>query len=153
MHTSKLTFAACFCLHPAHRRQNYFFLFSGGFDVCQAWGPRKLGTEKRMDNKTALTKLTPPQQGEIYPCERLYKSLEQACTQPVVWITGAPGAGKTTLVAGWLAARNQRALWYQLDAGDSDPAAFFHYLRIAARPFSVRTVRPRHRDLHLLSPL
>lgn len=91
-----------------------------------------------MDNRTALTKLTPPQQGEIYPCERLYKSLEQACTRPVVWITGAPGAGKTTLVAGWLAARNQRVLWYQLDADDSDPAAFFHYLRIAARPFSAR---------------
>ena len=106
-----------------------------------------------MDSRATLAKLTPPQQGEIYPCERLYKSFEQACERPAVWIAGAPGAGKTTLVAGWLEARKQRVLWYQLDAGDSDPAAFFHYLRIAARQLSARkhALLPRLTPEHLPS--
>ena len=51
---------------------------------------------------------------------------------PVLWITGPPGSGKTTLVAGYLAARRQRALWYQLDVTDADLAAFFHVLAGAA---------------------
>lgn len=84
-----------------------------------------------MEGRMPVGKLTAPLLGDIYPCERLYASLDAALDQPVTWVVGAPGAGKTTLVAGWLQARKQRALWYQLDASDSDPATFFHYLNIA----------------------
>jgi hypothetical protein len=43
-----------------------------------------------------------------------------------------PGAGKTALVASWLGQGKLRHLWLQLDEGDSDVAAFFHYLALAA---------------------
>ena len=53
-----------------------------------------------MDGQAPLAKLSAPRLGKIYPCERLHRSLAHACECPMVWITGAPGAGKTTLVAG-----------------------------------------------------
>ena len=43
-----------------------------------------------------------------------------------------PGAGKTTLASSYVDARELRHLWFQLDAGDADPATFFHYLGVAA---------------------
>jgi ATP/maltotriose-dependent transcriptional regulator MalT len=57
-----------------------------------------------------------------------------------MWITGPPGAGKTTLVSSYLGARKRRCLWYQIDAGDADVATFFHYLGLAASQAA-----PRHR--------
>lgn len=56
--------------------------------------------------------------------------------------SGAPGAGKTTLAGSWLDARNIPGIWYQVDAGDADPATFFHYLGDAARPFTRKGLRP-----------
>jgi len=50
----------------------------------------------------------------------------------VVWVFGPPGAGKTTLLASYVESRALRGLWYQVDAGDADPATFFYYLREAA---------------------
>jgi ATP/maltotriose-dependent transcriptional regulator MalT/DNA-binding SARP family transcriptional activator len=51
----------------------------------------------------------------------------------VAWISGPPGAGKTSLAASYVEARQWRALWYQVDADDADVATFFHYLGHAAR--------------------
>jgi ATP/maltotriose-dependent transcriptional regulator MalT/DNA-binding SARP family transcriptional activator len=51
----------------------------------------------------------------------------------VAWISGPPGAGKTTLAASYVDARRYRCLWYQVDADDADVATFFHYLGHAAR--------------------
>jgi DNA-binding SARP family transcriptional activator len=50
----------------------------------------------------------------------------------VTWVCAPPGAGKTTLVASYLASRRLRAVWYQLDEGDGDVATFFYYLGLAA---------------------
>ncbi len=44
-----------------------------------------------------------------------------------------PGAGKTALVAGYLEARKRGGIWYQVDAGDADPASFIYHLGLAAR--------------------
>lgn len=72
--------------------------------------------------------------------------LDEARAQPVVWLTGSPGAGKTTLVSTWVAARNLRHLWYSLDAGDADPASWFLHLREGAM-----AIDARHRRLPLFT--
>ena len=78
-------------------------------------------------------KLTRPQASRTLVRTRLYWQLDRACTCPAIWVVGLPGAGKTTLVSGYLDARRLKGIWYQVDAGDDDPATFFHYMNIAAR--------------------
>ena len=81
-----------------------------------------------------LAKFTPPDVTELVPRERLYAKLDRAGKHTAVWVTGPAGAGKTALLASWLAARRQRYVWYSLDEGDADPATFFHYLEVASGP-------------------
>jgi ATP/maltotriose-dependent transcriptional regulator MalT/DNA-binding SARP family transcriptional activator len=103
-----------------------------------------------MTGTSTLAKCSPPRLGAVFARERLYAALDTACARPIVWVAGAPGAGKTTLVSGYIAARELRTLWYQLDAGDSDPATFFHYLSLAAKTLAPRkratlpTLTPQH---------
>lgn len=51
----------------------------------------------------------------------------------MIWITGPPGCGKTTLVSSYLDARKIPNLWYRIDENDSDIERFFHYLSRAAQ--------------------
>lgn len=78
-----------------------------------------------------LAKLTRPKLHQVLPRERLFARLD-ATSQPIVWVVGPPGAGKTALVASWLQAHKVGGIWYQLDPGDRDLATFFHYLGRAA---------------------
>jgi LuxR family transcriptional regulator, maltose regulon positive regulatory protein len=87
----------------------------------------------------ALAKLTRPKLYDALARQRLYSLLDEASTRPIVWVCAPPGAGKTTLVASYLEARNLRHLWYQIDVGDADPATFVHYMRIAAQQTAGRT--------------
>ncbi|MGH8728817.1 MAG: BTAD domain-containing putative transcriptional regulator [Burkholderiales bacterium] len=91
---------------------------------------------------SSLAKLTPPRLSNVYPRERLFAKLDEFRGSPVVWISGPPGAGKTTLVASYLAARKLKPLWYRLDEGDRDPATLFYYLGAAAKQFSPRKKNP-----------
>ncbi|CUS38270.1 BTAD domain-containing putative transcriptional regulator [Candidatus Nitrospira nitrificans] len=82
----------------------------------------------------ALAKLTPPRLYAVTPRERLFTLVKERCRHhPLIWVAGPPGAGKTSLVASYLAAHKQRALWYHVDPGDADLATFFHYLALAAQ--------------------
>jgi LuxR family transcriptional regulator, maltose regulon positive regulatory protein len=80
----------------------------------------------------ALAKITRPTLATTVPRPRLFRLLDRARPRPVTWVWGPPGAGKTTLIASYLRARNVRSLWYQLDEGDADVATFFYYLGLAA---------------------
>jgi LuxR family maltose regulon positive regulatory protein len=80
----------------------------------------------------ALAKTTAPTLAGTVPRARLFRRLDQARRRPVTWVWAPPGAGKTTLVASYLATRRLGGLWYQLDEGDADVATFFYYVALAA---------------------
>lgn len=84
----------------------------------------------------ALAKLTRPKLFDALPRPRLFSLLDEATQRPIAWLPGAPGAGKTTLVASYLEARRLPHLWYQCDVGDSDTATLVHYLRVASERLS-----------------
>src|ERR1044072_7525275 len=76
-------------------------------------------------------KLTLPRLYAPVERARLYEELDAARAHPVIWITAPPGSGKTTLAAAYLKSRDCPTMWYQMDAGDSDPAAFCYFLSLA----------------------
>ena len=83
-------------------------------------------------NPTSLAKITPPSFSGVLARERLYSTLDHGRDCSVIWITGPPGSGKTTLVSEYLRHRDFNFLWYQVDQGDTDIATFFYYMRAAA---------------------
>jgi len=76
-------------------------------------------------------KLTRPQAHATVVRERIFQRLE-APGLHWTWIAAPAGAGKTTLASSWVEERGLAYVWVSLDAGDADPATFFHYLNLAA---------------------
>src|SRR5262249_19575774 len=81
-----------------------------------------------------LAKISRPRLPSVYPRARLFRLFDQARNRPVVWLSGPGGAGKTTAIASYLDARRLPTLWYEVDNGDVDAAAVFHYLAPAWGP-------------------
>ena len=98
--------------------------------------------------RSDLAKIMPPSLVGIVGRPRLFAMLDRGRRGPLTWVTGPPGAGKTSLVADYLRQRRLRHLWYQVDAGDADVASFFYYVSLAAARAGPRSRRP----LPLLRP-
>jgi len=95
-----------------------------------------------------MSKITRPILTGVFPRKRLFGLLDRMRKHPVIWVSGPPGCGKTTLIENYLEVRKLPCLWYQIDQGDTDPATFFFYLGQAAKRAS-----PRFRkSLPLLTP-
>ena len=90
----------------------------------------------------SLAKTTRPSLAGIIPRDRLFQLLDEALGSSVIWVTGPPGCGKTTLAASYLENRKLASLWYQLDEGDADVASFFYYLGLATANYSKRKLAP-----------
>src|SRR5205814_5604912 len=89
-----------------------------------------------------LAKLTPPRTAGLVARPRLFALLQSAASGRVTWISGPPGAGKTSLVATYAAARNESLTWLTLDADDRDPATLFYYLALAVPQRRARIALP-----------
>ena len=99
--------------------------------------------------RSALAKITPPSLLGIVGRPRLFRMLDRGRRGPLTWVTGPPGAGKTSLVADYLRRRRLRYLWYHVDPGDADVASFFYHVSLAAAragPGSRRRSRSCGRD-------
>ncbi|MEE8055313.1 MAG: BTAD domain-containing putative transcriptional regulator [Gammaproteobacteria bacterium] len=79
----------------------------------------------------SLAKTTRPTLARVLPRKRLFSILDRGRQRPVIWVTGPPGSGKTTLIASYIDSKNLRCTWYQIDHGDSDVATFFYYMGLA----------------------
>ncbi len=103
-----------------------------------------------MRRETALlAKITRPHAEGILPRKRLFRRLDQSFDhRPILWVSGPPGSGKTSLIANYIDVRKISCLWYQVNETDSDIASFFLYLGIAVKKASPRFRRP----LPLLTP-
>ncbi len=95
-----------------------------------------------MKQQVSIAKISRPRSQEIYLRKRLFSRLDNYRKQPVIWVCGPAGSGKTTFVNSYIETRNLQAIWYQVDSGDGDPATFFHYLGLAVKKAAPRKRRP-----------
>src|SRR3972149_4692515 len=79
-----------------------------------------------------LAKITRPRPHNVYLRENFFGILDQCRKKPALSLVAPQGSGKTTLITSYVEVRRLKCLWYQIDPNDRDPAAFFHYLGLAA---------------------
>ena len=81
----------------------------------------------------------------MVPRSRLTARLEGGLARGLVLVCGPAGYGKTVLLADWARRGELPAAWLSLDAGDNDPARFWHHAVAAldrARPGTGERVAP-----------
>jgi LuxR family transcriptional regulator, maltose regulon positive regulatory protein len=82
-----------------------------------------------MADRLLQTKLRlPPLRPSLLPRPHLWQKLKLGPAGRLILLSAPTGYGKTTLVAGWLAATKRPFGWLSLDENDNDPARFLHYL-------------------------
>ncbi|MFW6053074.1 MAG: BTAD domain-containing putative transcriptional regulator [Desulfosalsimonas sp.] len=73
--------------------------------------------------------------------------LDETRACQATWVCGPGGSGKTTFIASYIEENQLPCLWYQIDEGDSDIAAFFYYMGLAGKGLA-----SEEKDLPLLTP-
>lgn len=64
--------------------------------------------------------------------------MDELRMKQVTWLSAPAGSGKTTLVGSYIQKGKIPCLWYQLDAGDTDPSTFFYYMGEAGKKAAPR---------------
>lgn len=94
-----------------------------------------------------LAKLSRPRVQKILQRRRLFHLLDETRTCQATWVCGPGGSGKTTFIASYIEENQLPCLWYQIDEGDADIAAFFYYLGVAGKALA-----REEKDLPFLTP-
>lgn len=89
---------------------------------------------------------------ETEPAPPLRRGAARAALYPPGRVTRPPrglapwsaGCRQDDLAASYLDGRGRPAAWFQVDDGDADPAAFFHYLAVLAPEAGLPTYAPDH---------
>jgi ATP/maltotriose-dependent transcriptional regulator MalT/DNA-binding SARP family transcriptional activator len=61
--------------------------------------------------------------------QRLFKRLDEALSQPGLWLNGPAGSGKTSLVESYLKERKKEFIWYRVNPTDNDVSSFFQKIQ------------------------
>ena len=85
-----------------------------------------------------MIKISRPIPNGEYIRHRLFRRMDELRTKQVTWLSAPAGSGKTTLVGSYIREGKIPCLWYQMDAGDADPATFFYYMGEAGKKAAPR---------------
>ncbi len=82
---------------------------------------------QKLSKKSAIleAKFRAPHLAVSLPRPRLFSRLDDCAEVPLTWISAAPGMGKTTLLASYLAQSTQPFLWYRCDGNDGALTKFY----------------------------
>jgi ATP/maltotriose-dependent transcriptional regulator MalT len=76
--------------------------------MCQF---REMVERSRKSSLSVPAKIAAPRLSETYRRNTLFRAIDRARKRRVVWISAPAGAGKTSAVTTYLAARRLGALW------------------------------------------
>ncbi|MFW5958259.1 MAG: BTAD domain-containing putative transcriptional regulator [Desulfosalsimonas sp.] len=94
-----------------------------------------------------MAKISRPRVQKVLQRRRLFDLLDETRACQATWVCGPGGSGKTTFIASYIEENQLPCLWYQIDEGDSDIAAFFYYMGLAGKGLA-----SEEKDLPLLTP-
>ncbi len=112
---------------------------------------------KQNDNERTIYKISKPEAGGVIQRNGLTRMLDKLRKKPVIWVSGIPGAGKTTFIVSYLKSHRIPYIYYHLDKGDAELPTFFYYLgravtQSAAAAGNNRSKRSPAPQLPLLTP-
>lgn len=74
-----------------------------------------------------------PHYAHVFERDHLLELAKRKKMAKMIWVNGAPGAGKTIFVASLLKSQHASFLWYRIDNCENDLADIFYFLALAVR--------------------